>query len=836
MKKTFRNSTSLSLASRARATFAFCIPHSAFCILHSAFCIAFAAGLVRGDTAVMHVAPTSEAPAYPYDTWRNAATNVQDAVDAACDGVTIVVSNGAYAISAPITIAKGVTLRGLTGNPEDVVFANDNAERLLYLNHADAVAAGFVLEGGSRKVWGQGAYIYNAGGTVSNCVVRGCTASGSGGYASAVYVGSAYGLVTHCAVTNNAYAATGTPSSYFVPGIAVYQGGRVENTLVADNADTGARNSGQWAASGVRVDRGRLLNCTVVNNSGPAVGGVWLNHNDAANCSAINCVVAGNASTTLAATYGNTLPNANSKKRFDHCATDDDEPINASCTNAPVSVLFAGWDRHDYRPAANSPLVDAGVSSGLAVGTADLDGRARVMGDAVDIGCFELDPDAFTASFSTEATTLTLPCTVTFTAACTGAGGSDVIRYSWDFDGDGETDLVTTDATVSRTYTEVGTVTVSMSAVNETTGARGGCVREDYLHLFPRTMHVAPGSGAPAFPYDTWRNAATNVQDAVDAACDGVTIVVSNGAYAISAPITIAKGVTLRGLTGNPEDVVFANDNAERLLYLNHADAVAAGFVLEGGSRKVWGQGAYIYNAGGTVSNCVVRGCTASGSGGYASAVYVGSAYGLVTHCAVTNNAYAATGTPSSYFVPGIAVYQGGRVENTLVADNADTGARNSGQWAASGVRVDRGRLLNCTVVNNSGPAVGGVWLNHNDAANCSAINCVVAGNASTTLAATYGNTLPNANSKKRFDHCATDDDEPINASCTNAPVSVLFAGWDRHDYRPAANSPLVDAGVSSGLAVGTADLAGRPRIFGKAIDIGCYESLHHARTVLILQ
>ena len=456
------------------------------------------------------------------------------------------------------------------------------------------------------------------------------------------------------------------------------------------------------------------------------------------------------------------------------------------------------------------------------------------MGDAVDIGCFELDPDAFTASFSTEATTLTLPCTVTFTAACTGAGGGDVIRYSWDFDGDGGTDLVTTDATVSRTYTEVGTVTVSMSAVNETTGARGGCVREDYLHLFPRTMHVAPGSGAPAFPYDTWRNAATNVQDAVDAACGGVTIVVSNGAYAISAPITIAKGVTLRGLTGNPEDVVFANDNAERLLYLDHADAVAAGFVLEGGSRKVWGQGAYIAAAGGTVSNCVVRGCTASGSGGAASAVHVGSAYGLVTHCAVTNNAYAATGTPSSYFVPGIRVDAGGRVENTLVADNVDTG--NPNYMAASGVSVERGRLLNCTVVNNSGPSVGGVWLNRDNAAYCSATNCVVAGNASTKLGATYGNIYRHANTQNRFDHCATDDDAPINASCTNAPVSVLFADWDRHDYRPAANSPLVDAGVSSGLAVGTADLAGRPRIFGKAIDIGCYESLHHARTMLILQ
>lgn len=384
MKKTFRNSTSLSLASRARATF--CIPHSAFRIAFAAASLC-AADLVRGDTAAMHVAPTSEAPAYPYDTWRNAATNVQDAVDAAGDGVTIVVSNGAYAISAPITIAKGVTLRGLTGNPEDVVFANDNAERLLYLNHADAVAAGFVLEGGSRKVWGQSVYI--AGGTVSNCVVRGCTASGSGGYASAVYVNSAYGLVTHCAVTNNAYAATGKPSSCFVPGIMVNAGGRVENTLVADNADTGARNSDYWAASGVRVYNGRLLNCTVVNNSGPAVGGVWLNPDNAAYCSATNCVVAGNASTTLDATYGNTYPNAKSMNRFDHCATDDDAPINASCTNAPARVLFAGWDRHRYRPAADSPLVDAGVSSGLAVGTADLAGRPRIFGKAIDIGCYE---------------------------------------------------------------------------------------------------------------------------------------------------------------------------------------------------------------------------------------------------------------------------------------------------------------------------------------------------------------------------------------------------------------------------------------------------------------
>ncbi len=46
------------LASHARATFAFCILHSAFCILHSAFCIAFAALAAKADdtyTAVEYI-------------------------------------------------------------------------------------------------------------------------------------------------------------------------------------------------------------------------------------------------------------------------------------------------------------------------------------------------------------------------------------------------------------------------------------------------------------------------------------------------------------------------------------------------------------------------------------------------------------------------------------------------------------------------------------------------------------------------------------------------------------------------------------------------------------
>jgi PKD repeat protein len=471
---------------------------------------------------------------------------------------------------------------------------------------------------------------------------------------------------------------------------------------------------------------------------------------------------------------------------------------------------------------ANSPLVDAGVSSGLGVGSADLDGRDRIMGDAIDIGCYELDVAVFAASFSTEATALLLPCTVTFTAACSGAGENDVIRYTWDFDGDGETDLVTTDATATWTYTTAGNVSVSMSAVDETTGASGECVRENYLYLVPPTMRVAKTSEASAFPYDTWRNAATNAQDAINAAIDGVTILVSNGTYSITKQIKIEKGVTLRSLTGNPEDVILDNDNSSRILYLNHAQALAAGFVFRGGTDTGLGRSIYIDTVGGTVSNFVVRGCALSGtlnSGGKAVPVYAVGSYATVTHGVVTGtvfNVYSGSGS-SGIIVPTICVQSGARLSNSLIADNVDTNRRSVKDYGtvyASG----SSKIVNCTVVRNSEYEVGGIRLN-----GATAVNCVVAGNESTGLGGDYANITPSTASS-------------FTTSVIGGDLDALFRSPARDNWQPNVRGPLFDAGSAPAGLVPAVDLAGAPRVFGKAIDIGCFESTHSAATILMLQ
>ena len=71
--------------------------------------------------------------------------------------------------------------------------------------------------------------------------------------------------------------------------------------------------------------------------------------------------------------------------------------------------------------------------------------------------------------------------------------------------------------------------------------------------------YVNVNNPSPAAPYTTWASAATNIQDAVDAAVAGDQIVVTNGLYATSGRavygtmtnrVSIDKAVTVRSVDG----------------------------------------------------------------------------------------------------------------------------------------------------------------------------------------------------------------------------------------------------------------------------------------------
>ena len=63
-------------------------------------------------------------------------------------------------------------------------------------------------------------------------------------------------------------------------------------------------------------------------------------------------------------------------------------------------------------------------------------------------------------------------------------------------------------------------------------------------------------SGGNSDPYDSWTNAATNIQAAVDSAAPGETVWITNGTYGITNQIVVTNGITLRGFSGSPADTV----------------------------------------------------------------------------------------------------------------------------------------------------------------------------------------------------------------------------------------------------------------------------------------
>lgn len=759
----------------------------------------------------------------------NSMDDLKEAVASVADGCEIRVAKGEYALSTPIVLNRKLRIVGETGNPEDVIITPASDVRPFRLGHPEAELAGLTVSGGTYpNALGLGIILSvdPHGGTVSNCVFRNCgqTVGATANYDIVpFYVGGQNSLMTHCVVSNTTSKANGGTGLWGVITTGVYlsDGAKLVNSLIAGNDDNGVRTSASKVknsyAAGICVNGGSVLNCTVVNNhSEQQVGGVRVISGSVA-----NTVIAGN---TCGAdtTSNNIYPGQGGS--FNHCAADswpdEEKPVIDT-----VAALFNDWDNGDYTTTAGSPLVNAGLSDSVDLPAKDLLGQKRVIGGEVDIGAYEFDSEKFSANFSCAKTSYLLPGGITFTASCSGVSPGDNVKYYWDFDGDGVTDLETSEAEVTREFTtEYGVHSIALTVTNFTTGANGPCRRNNYLTLLPRTMYVDPASQNPVSPYDTVEKAAVNIQDAVDAAIDGVTILLQPNDYRLTGEILVEKQVTIRGATGKPEDVRITPKAEKRAFYLNKGAAVE-NVVVENGTTTtqagglVSGIGFYVDVLGGAVSNCVVRNCSITGSGmsgSTSSTVYLKGALSLMTHCVVTNNAidHDSTSTSSSASVPGVLLAEGARLENSLVADNVDNGTRTVTSYAC-GVYASSGSIVNCTIVNNRGQDAGGVGLT-----SATVKNCAIAGNSSTK--SSNANII--AGTEARFSFCCSDDAEAWNATCFAATPAGMFSDYDNKVYTPAPGGSLQDKGTIEGLSLPTVDLAGNPRVSGDGIDIGAYE------------
>ena len=200
-----------------------------------------------------------------------------------------------------------------------------------------------------NQAWSDGGGTW--GGTNEQCTLMGNWSHNNGG-------GTYSNLNRQCTLTGNRASQNGG-GAYF---------GTLINSLIANNTADGDYGGGAYAAT--------LTNCTVVGNSAVKEGG------GVCDGTLRNCIVYFNTApfdgnysygpTGLSIQYSCSFPSPGTSA--DHNITNDPQFVNSG----------AG----DYHLKAASPCRDTG-NNAFAAGTADLDGKPRIVHGAVDMGAYE---------------------------------------------------------------------------------------------------------------------------------------------------------------------------------------------------------------------------------------------------------------------------------------------------------------------------------------------------------------------------------------------------------------------------------------------------------------
>ena len=299
--------------------------------------------------------------------------------------------------------------------------------------------------------------------------------------------------------------------------------------------------------------------------------------------------------------------------------------------------------------------------------------------------------------------------------------GHATVNY-WDFD-DGTFGLNQAGGLI-HSFANMGDYTVKLLAYNDSHPA--GVSATILIHVENGLHFVSSVNPNPVPPYSSWVTAATNIQDALDAATVvGALVTVTNGLY---SSVSVNKLLTLRSVNG-PQSTIIVG--VGRCVSLTNR-ASLSGFTLTNGFAELGG-GVWCQSASAVVSNCVIIGCAAV-SGHIASG---GGTYGgTLNNCTLIGNeaVVGGMGSQTSAFVSGGGASSSTLNNSTLIGNSAYASyfvnpftLTYEDGGGASGCTLN-----NCTLISNAvASAVDSSGLAGGGASGCTLNNCTLIGNSS---------------------------------------------------------------------------------------------------------
>ena len=370
----------------------------------------------------------------PYETWQNAANDIQTALDVSSGGDRIVVEAGTY---APFTVSNAVVMLGYRGASNTVVDGGGILRPITIT--APATLEGFTVQNGSAEDCG--GILADNGAVLKDIRIANSQATAPGGYGGGLclYNGSIaedvtvvsnraqYGAGIYATATSEVHSSTiawNVSGSGWGGGVYLEDAGTLADSLVEGNS--GARGGGVYAddsdiatatirgnlaseyGGGVAIFGGTLRNSWIENNDSGQGAGIY-----ASDAFGHNCIVAGNIAsgqgggvylagtgavynltivTNQAGTGGggcwindagrlwNSIAMFNSPSNLAPGSGDIQfsciAPPPAGIGNFEADPLFVATN--DFHLRAGSPCIDTGTNEAWMAQVQDIDGQQRV--------------------------------------------------------------------------------------------------------------------------------------------------------------------------------------------------------------------------------------------------------------------------------------------------------------------------------------------------------------------------------------------------------------------------------------------------------------------------
>ena len=745
---------------------------------------------------------------------------------------------------APITFAQTVTISapvrviGHEGDASRVVIDGEDKIRPFILDHPDAYLSWLTVRRGATPggTVGGCVQITSNGGVIEDCRLERGKATASWN-SSGGCLGMNAGRVTRTVMANG---ACGThPSGTHGAGIYA-TAGLIEDCLVVSN---NCSNAGSAVYLNGPV---LMINCTVTENYGNSYADVHVNNSGA---SVVNCAIFANRASTDTTGHGHVW--RTKSERFFKCAADAAIDNGTACILAE-SAGFKNPAGGDFRLTSASCCLDSGYGRDAYSVTSqtDLLGNPRAVGAATDIGCYENQQNEPEITIVSASGTFLVPSSVTLTAQVAGLSGP--ATFIWKLNNalsSGNPLVYEVSDNMQLIAQDVPAGLYDVGLTVRVGGASYEAIsRPAYFQVAPRDIYASPANPNAAYPYATPETAASDIQTAVDAAVDGTRVHVlpgDSGRYDVNSAISIQKGISVIGETGNPLDVwIYGSGNTRsRAFYINHAEALLANVSASGASRGN-GKTVCVEGAGGTVSNCVFT--TSSTGADWSTGGIISGTHAHFTRCVLYGYSSMSTGDAGDNGAAA-RLYTDSLLENSLVTNVTYTAASGGGGHIVSA--FSRSSVVNCTLTDCRMPDENGSALyadNTSFAINCAVIGCTKTvknyeyidngdETVTTNLVSTVYPVAPWSGTASRFMNCATDGESVINETCVLA-TTAAFKDYAAGDLRPVLNGALYDAGAAVEGADSAVDFAGRGRVVGKSIDIGCYECTSKNGTCVIVR